>query len=103
MKELDQDNLDQILKENKKVIVQYGASWCGACRLIKPQFTALEKEYQDIAFYYVDAEEFPNSRNFAKIENLPTFAGFVDEKLVKQAMGGRIEKVKEILDEITNH
>ncbi|WP_313361293.1 thioredoxin domain-containing protein, partial [Empedobacter sp.] len=34
--ELEQDNLAQVVADNNIVIVQYGAGWCGNCRLVKP-------------------------------------------------------------------
>lgn len=100
MKELDQDNLGEIIQQNEKLIIQYGAGWCGNCRLIKPKFKKLSAEHEDITFYYVDAEKFPGSREFAKIENLPTFAGFKNGELVKQNFGTKIDIVKEIIDEV---
>ena len=50
MQELTTDNLNEIINNNKKVIVQYGAAWCGACRIIKPKFQALEEDNQ--AFHF---------------------------------------------------
>lgn len=103
MQELDQDNLGEILKSNERVVVQYGAGWCGNCRLIKPKFKKMAAANENITFVYVDAEKFPGSREFAKIENLPTFAGFVGGELVKQNFGTKIEIVQEIVDEIAGH
>lgn len=103
MEELTADTLDQVLAQNKKVIVQYGAAWCGACRMIKPQFSGLAAENSDVKFLYVDAEKLPESRKLAKIENLPTFAGFVDGKLVKQATGTKIDNIKGVLNEVAGH
>ena len=51
----------------------------------------------------MDAETYPNSRSFAKVDNLPTFATFVDGKLVSQAMGTNFEKVKGIVNEIASN
>jgi thiol-disulfide isomerase/thioredoxin len=103
MNELTADNLDQVLNSNKKVIVQYGASWCGACRVIKPKFVKLSETSPDIEFFYIDAEVYPNTRSFAKVDNLPTFAGFVDGKLVKQATGTKEESIQGVLDEIASN
>ena len=105
MQELTQDNLNEIISQNKKVIVQYGATWCGACRLVKPQFNKLSNEdtNSEIAFYYVDAENHPESRKLAQVENLPTFAGFVEGKLVKQSFGTKVESIQGVLDEIANN
>ncbi len=77
MLDLTEDNLDAILMSNQKVIVQYGASWCGNCKLMKPKFKKLSQDNQDITFVYVDAEKLPNSRQYANVNNLPTFAGFI--------------------------
>lgn len=103
MTELTQDNLGEILSSNNKVMVQYGAGWCGNCRLTKPKFKRMSSENQDITFVYVDAEKLPGSRQFADVSNLPTFAGFVDGKLVKQSQGNKIEVIQDVLDEVTNH
>lgn len=103
MKELEIDNLAQVLAENPKVMVQYGATWCGNCKLTKPKFKKMASENEGIAFVYVDAEKFPESRKFAEVSNLPTFAGFVDGKLVQQAQGNKIEVIETVLHEVTSH
>ena len=103
MIELTSDNLAEVIKENESIIIQYGASWCGACKIVRPKFSALEESSPDVAFYYVDAENFPHSRSLASVNNLPTFAGFKNGKLVAQNAGTNIDKVKEILHEIASH
>ena len=103
MIDLIEDNLGEVLSSNKKVMVQYGATWCGNCRLVKPKFKRLSTENKDITFLYVDAEKLPDSRKFADVSNLPTFAGFVDGKLVKQSQGNKVEVIQEVLDEVTNN
>jgi thiol-disulfide isomerase/thioredoxin len=103
MQELTADNLKEVLEQNEKVVVQYGAGWCGACRIIKPKFKALSDENSDIAFYYVDAEKFPESRALANVQNLPTFAGFVKGQVVKEGPSAKIEFVQGIVDEVTNN
>jgi thiol-disulfide isomerase/thioredoxin len=103
MIELKEDNLGDILSDNSKVMVQYGAGWCGNCRLTKPKFKRMSTENEDIQFVYVDAEKLPGSRQFADVSNLPTFAGFVDGKLVKQSQGNKIEVIQDVLNEVTNN
>jgi thiol-disulfide isomerase/thioredoxin len=103
MIELKEDNLGVILSDNSKVMVQYGAGWCGNCRLTKPKFKRMSTENEDIQFVYVDAEKLPGSRQFADVSNLPTFAGFVDGKLVKQSQGNKIEVIQDVLNEVTNN
>jgi thiol-disulfide isomerase/thioredoxin len=101
--ELTEDTLETALNANKKVMVQYGATWCGNCKITKPKFKRMAEENAGIEFYYVDAEKLPESRKFADVSNLPTFAGFVDGKLVKQNQGNKIEIIKEVLDALTSN
>ena len=103
MIELEQDNLKEVIKNEEQVIVQFGASWCGMCRVIKPKFSKLSEENMGVKFIYVDAEKYPESRGLAKIENLPTFAGFKNGELVKLKTSSNESAIKEVLDAITSN
>ncbi len=48
--ELTEDSLQQYVAENNKVMVQYAASWCGNCRIMKPKFKKLAAENEDVTF-----------------------------------------------------
>lgn len=95
--ELETDNLEQIIKENDKVIVQYSASWCGNCRIMKPKFKKFASENENIKFVIVDAENFPNSRKLANVDNLPTFAAFVNGTLANQTQTNKTEVLEEFI------
>lgn len=101
MIDLTTDNLQEEITSNDKVIVQYGATWCGNCRIVKPKFKRLAGENEGVKFIYVDAEKLPNSRALAEVKNLPTFAGFKGGQLVSQAAGNKEETIKKVLDAIT--
>ncbi|WP_300675276.1 thioredoxin family protein [Soonwooa sp.] len=98
--ELKEDNLQQILSENPKVMVQYGASWCGNCRIMKPKFKKLASENEDIPFYYVDAEKLPESRKMANVDNLPTFAAFENGALKNQVQTNQAESLNTLFSEL---
>lgn len=98
--ELTQDNLGEIISGNKMVMVQFGTGWCGNCRITKPKFKLLSTENENVKFVYVDAEKNPNSRSFANVSNLPTFAGYVNGELVGEAQGNKVEVIKDILQEV---
>jgi len=98
--ELNTDTLNEVLLNNQKVIVQFSASWCGNCRIMKPKFKKLATENEDITFVIVDAENSPESRKLADVSNLPTFVSFVNGELVNQTQTNKQEVLAELLKEI---
>lgn len=98
--EIAEDNLQKYLSENEKVMVQFGAGWCGNCRIMKPKFKKLGNENESVAFVYVDAEKFSESRKLAKVDNLPTFAAFKNGQLVNQVQTNQAESLNKLFDEI---
>ncbi len=99
MTELTTDTLGSVVAGNKKVIVQYAASWCGNCKIMKPKFKRFSAEFEDIEFVVIDAEKNPESRKLADVSNLPTFASFINGKLFKQTQTNKTEVLKELIDE----
>lgn len=97
-KELTEDNLQSIIESNDTVIVQYSAGWCGNCRLMKPKFKKFSRDHEDVAFYLVDAENNPESRKLADVNNLPTFAAFKDGKFMEQTQTNKTDVLKEFID-----
>ncbi len=100
VQELTEDNLQSIVKENDKVVVQYSATWCGNCRIMKPKFKKLASELGDVKFVMVDAEKNPNSRQLADVSNLPTFATFINGEKKNQAQTNKFDVLKELVTEI---
>ncbi|MCH4830632.1 thioredoxin family protein [Flavobacterium columnare] len=98
--ELNEDILQNVINENEKVIVQFSASWCGNCRIMKPKFKKLSTETEGLTFVIVDAENSPESRKLANVSNLPTFATFVNGKLVKETQTNKAEVLSELVSEI---
>lgn len=98
--EIDQDNLAEVVASNDVVVVQYAASWCGNCRIIKPKFKMLASQNEAIPFLIVDAEKFPESRKMAKVDNLPTFATFKNGILVNQNQTTKLEVLTELVNEV---
>jgi thiol-disulfide isomerase/thioredoxin len=98
--ELNDDTLQNIVNQNDKVAVQFSASWCGNCRIMKPKFKKLAAENDNITFVIIDAENAPESRKLANVSNLPTFATFVGGKLVNETQTNKAEVLIELVNEI---
>jgi len=100
VQELSQDNLSEVVADNKKVVVQFSATWCGNCRIMKPKFKKLSSENEDMVFVIADAEKFPESRKLADVSNLPTFATFIDGEFVSQTQTNKFDVLKDLVNEV---
>jgi thiol-disulfide isomerase/thioredoxin len=98
--ELETDTLSDVLNSNEKVIVQFSASWCGNCKIMKPKFKKMASENESIEFVVIDAEKNPVSRKLANVSNLPTFATYRNGVLVNQTQTNKAEVLAELLKEI---
>ena len=98
--ELNEDTLTDLVSKHEKVVVQFSASWCGNCRIMKPKFKKLASENENLTFVLVDAENSPESRKLANVSNLPTFATFVNGKLVNETQTNKAEVLTELVKEI---
>jgi len=103
IKELEKDNLSEIVSNHETVVVQYMAGWCGNCRLMKPKFKKLASEHENAEFLMVDAEKYPESRKLAKVDNLPTFATFKNGNFVNQVQTNKFEPLKDLVNEVTSN
>ncbi len=98
--EIEKDNLAEIIANNEVVLVQFSASWCGNCRIMKPKFKKMASENESIPFLVVDAEQFTESRKLANVDNLPTFVAFKNGVLVNQTQTNKAEVLAELVAQV---
>lgn len=103
VQELSADNLSELIANNETVVVQYSATWCGNCRIMKPKVKKLASELEDITFVIADAEKFPESRKLANVDNLPTFATFKKGVFVNQVQTNKFDVLKDLVNEVTSN
>ncbi|MBO6533238.1 MAG: thioredoxin family protein [Muricauda sp.] len=101
--ELDKDNLSEVIANNENVVVQYSASWCGNCRIMKPKFKKEATLNENVTFVMVDAEKFPESRKLANVDNLPTFAAFSKGNLKNQVQTNKYDVLKDLIHEVAHN
>ncbi len=98
--ELNEDTLEDLVSNHEKVVVQFSASWCGNCRIMKPKFKKLASENEALTFVLVDAENSPKSRKLANVSNLPTFATFINGQLVSETQTNKAEVLADLVNGI---
>ncbi|GBG28778.1 Thioredoxin [Hondaea fermentalgiana] len=89
--------LDDILKENELVLVDFHAEWCGPCKMIAPKVKELAKENPSIFFCKVDVDEAEETAANLKITAMPTFIAFKSGTEIKRVLGASEDKIKEAI------
>lgn len=98
---LTEENFDEIIKSNEKVVVDFWASWCMPCKIMAPVFENLAKKYKgEIVFCKVNVDEFPSIPSRFGIMSIPTFIIFNNGEKIGEIVGAMPENVLEnkILD-----
>lgn len=81
-------NYKELLAQDKLVVVDFWAEWCGPCRSIAPYIEELAAEYEGKALigkYNVDDDNTLSSE--MGIRNIPTLLFFKGGKLVDKQVG----------------
>lgn len=86
------ENLDQILKDNEKVLIDFYADWCGPCRMLSPIVEEIKKERSDVKVIKINVDENPQLAGSYGVRSIPTLVYIKDGKLVNQMIGVRPKK-----------
>eukprot|EP00270_Netrium_digitus_P021112 TRINITY_DN88_c0_g1_i1.p1 TRINITY_DN88_c0_g1~~TRINITY_DN88_c0_g1_i1.p1 ORF type:complete len:113 (-),score=26.43 TRINITY_DN88_c0_g1_i1:236-574(-) len=84
-------------KENKIVIVDFSAVWCGPCRVISPVFEELSEQYPSIFFLKVDVDDVREVAENCTIRAMPTFQVFKNGQKVDELVGASPDKLKQLI------
>jgi thioredoxin 1 len=76
IKELTSENFVETIKGKGKILVDFSASWCGPCRMLKPILTKVAGEGYNIAIFDVDTDA--NITNQYNIRGIPALILFED-------------------------
>jgi len=73
----EQDFENEVLVSEVPVMVEFGATWCGPCKVVEPELQALAQEYAGRAkVVKVDIDQSPYLARQLGIQSVPTFLVF---------------------------
>jgi thioredoxin 1 len=81
-------NFDGLLQDEKLVIVDFWATWCGPCRMLSPLLDEVEEEMADkITVVKVNVDDADEIAMRYRIMSIPTLIFFKDGKMVDRSVG----------------
>lgn len=81
-------NFDGLLEQDKLVIVDFWATWCGPCRMISPILDELEEEMSgEISVVKVNVDDCGDIASRYRIMSIPTLLFFKGGQLVDKTVG----------------
>lgn len=88
--DINENNFEtEILNSEKKVLLDFWASWCGPCRMVSPIVDEIAKERTDIKVAKVNVDEQPKLAEKYGIMSIPTLAVLEKGEVLRQAVGAQ--------------
>ena len=89
---------EKVLKNSKKVLVDFYADWCGPCRMLSPIIEEIAKENDEYEFVKVNVDDCPEVSRKYVVMSIPTLIVFENGVEKKKTLGFHsLDEVKEFL------
>ena len=90
------------IPQDKRVVIDFFADWCGPCKKIAPEYEKLSQKYSDIVFLKIDADESGKLAESFNINALPTFLFLNKGNIVKRLEGANLVELTKNVDTLNN-
>lgn len=84
---LNMDDFKTLVAKDKNVLVDFTATWCGPCRVLKPRIAELAENNPDLKVIYVDIDKNKQLANALNIRSIPLVHVYKNGKLANQSLG----------------
>ena len=90
MLEINDKNFNQeVMGEEKLVVADFWASWCGPCKMLTPVLEEVSKEMKNVKFVKINVDENPALSQKFRVSSIPTVMVFKDGALKDTMVGFR--------------
>jgi len=92
-----EEQFDDLIKKNEKVVLKFTAEWCQPCKKIHPFYQRQCKEYNDCTFLTVDVDEFDEISQKYNVAMMPSFVVLQGSSVVGTYSGSGEPQLEEFL------
>lgn len=87
---ITKDNFEnEVVKNEKVVLLDFFATWCGPCRMVGPIIDEIAEENEHIAVGKVNVDEQLELASQFQVYSIPTLVVLKDGKVIKQSTGAK--------------
>ena len=87
--ELNKDNFSTVINTDKKILIDFFATWCGPCRMVSPIVDEIAEEHPEFLVAKVNVDENPELAGEFGVMSIPTLVVIKDGKVINQSAGAR--------------
>ena len=78
---------DELINSEDLTVIDFSASWCMPCRMLKPILERVAEKCSDVSFYNVDIDENEEIAKRYRIFSVPTLVCFKKGKKLDSLVG----------------
>ncbi len=79
----------EVMQSDKKVLIDFWASWCGPCRMVAPLIDEIAGEQDVVKICKVNVDDEPELAQTFGIMSIPTLVVVEGGKVIETAIGAR--------------
>lgn len=86
---VNKNNFEQIKNNEKKVLLDFYADWCGPCRMVAPILDEIAAEHPEYLIAKVNVDDEPALAQEYGVASIPTLVVLERGKVLSQSTGAR--------------
>jgi thioredoxin 1 len=86
--EITDANIEEVLKTEKLVVIDFWAEWCGPCKMVGPIIEQISEEYKEsVTVGKLDVDNNDDTTSKYGIRNIPTVLFIKNGEVVDKVVG----------------